>query len=37
MVEADLKALGHTSPNGNALQVIQDLATVRQELGNIHF
>jgi len=37
MVEADLRALGHTSPNGNGLQVIQDMATVRQELGSLHF
>lgn len=33
MVEADLKALGQTSPNGNGL-VIQDTATVRQRLGS---
>jgi GDPmannose 4,6-dehydratase len=37
MVEADLRALGQTSPNGNGLQVIQDMATVRQELSNLHF
>ncbi len=37
MVEADLRALGHTSPNGNGLQVIQDMATVRQERGTLHF
>jgi GDPmannose 4,6-dehydratase len=32
MVEADLKALGQTSPHGDASQVIQELATIRQEL-----
>ncbi len=37
MVEADLKALGHTSPNGNGAQVRQDLAMVRQDLGSLHF
>lgn len=37
MVEADLKALGQESPNGNGAQVIQDLATIRQELGSLHF
>lgn len=37
MVEADLKALGHTSPNGNGMQVIQDTATTRQELSNLYF
>lgn len=37
MVEADLQALGHTAPNGNGLQVIQDIATIRQELGSLHF
>ena len=34
MVEADLKALGHTSPNGNGTHVIQDVATIRQQLGS---
>lgn len=34
MVEADLKALGHTSPNGNGAQVVQDVATIRQEMGS---
>lgn len=34
MVEADLKALGHTSPNGNGSKVIQDVATIRQQLGS---
>ncbi len=37
MVEADLQALGHTAPNGNGSGVIQDMATVRQELGSLHF
>ncbi|AFZ31219.1 GDP-mannose 4,6-dehydratase [Gloeocapsa sp. BRSZ] len=37
MVEADLKALGQESPNGNGAQVVQDLATIRQELGSLHF
>jgi GDPmannose 4,6-dehydratase len=36
MVEADLQALGHTSPNGNGT-VAQDIATIRQELGALHF
>lgn len=37
MVEADLKALGQESPNGNGAQVIQDMATIRQELNSLHF
>ncbi|QKQ76308.1 GDP-mannose 4,6-dehydratase [Nostoc sp. TCL240-02] len=37
MVEADLQALGHTSPNGNGSQFPLDIATVRQELGALHF
>jgi len=37
MVEADLKVLGHTSPNGNGSQVIQDMAMIRQEMGSLHF
>ncbi|PPS39957.1 GDP-mannose 4,6-dehydratase [Chroococcidiopsis sp. TS-821] len=37
MVEADLKALGQESPNGNGAQVLHDLATIRQELGSLHF
>lgn len=37
MVEADLQALGQTAPNGNGLGVIQDMATIRQELGSLHF
>ncbi|MEB3149404.1 MAG: GDP-mannose 4,6-dehydratase, partial [Sphaerospermopsis sp.] len=37
MVEADLQALGHTSPNGNGSQQTQDIATIRQELGTLHF
>ncbi|MEA5580491.1 GDP-mannose 4,6-dehydratase [Nodularia harveyana UHCC-0300] len=36
MVEADLRALGHTSPNGNAIPS-NDMATIRQELGALHF
>ena len=34
MVAADLKALGQTSPNEDGVQVIQDLATIRQKLGS---
>ena len=38
MVEADLGALGLTSPNGKAAQeVIKDNAMIRQELGILHF
>ncbi|QSJ15384.1 GDP-mannose 4,6-dehydratase [Nostoc sp. UHCC 0702] len=37
MVEADLQALGQTSPNGNSSPVPQDIATIRQELGALHF
>ncbi|MEH2386653.1 MAG: GDP-mannose 4,6-dehydratase, partial [Nostoc sp.] len=37
MVEADLQALGHTSPNGNGSQFPHDIATTRQELGALHF
>ncbi|MBD2527022.1 GDP-mannose 4,6-dehydratase [Nostoc sp. FACHB-133] len=37
MVEADLQALGHTSPNGKGSQFPLDIATVRQELGALHF
>jgi GDPmannose 4,6-dehydratase len=37
MVEADLQALGYTSPNGNGSQLPQDIATIRQELGALHF
>ncbi|MEA5513223.1 GDP-mannose 4,6-dehydratase [Nodularia sp. UHCC 0506] len=36
MVEADLQALGHTSPNGNGT-ASDDIATTRQELGALHF
>lgn len=32
MVEADLKALGQTSPNGNGNHANDELATIRQEL-----
>jgi GDPmannose 4,6-dehydratase len=34
MVEADLKALGQTSPNGNGAKVIQELATIRSQLSS---
>lgn len=37
MVEADLQALGHTSPNGNGSQFPNDIATIRQTLGALHF
>ncbi|AUB40712.1 gmd, GDPmannose 4,6-dehydratase [Nostoc flagelliforme CCNUN1] len=37
MVEADLQALGHTSPNGNGSQFPLDIATTRQQLGALHF
>lgn len=37
MVEADLKALGCTSPNGNGSHVTEDIATIRKELGSLHF
>lgn len=37
MVEADLQALGHTSPNGNGSQFPDDIATIRQQLGALHF
>ncbi|MEJ1931083.1 GDP-mannose 4,6-dehydratase [Nostoc sp. NIES-2111] len=37
MVEADLQALGQTSPNGHGSLLPQDLATIRQELGVLHF
>ncbi|BDI17924.1 hypothetical protein ANSO36C_37260 [Nostoc cf. commune SO-36] len=37
MVEADLQALGQTSPNGNGSQFPLDIATIRQELGALHF
>ncbi|AUS99273.1 GDP-mannose 4,6-dehydratase [Nostoc sp. CENA543] len=37
MVEADLQAIGQTSPNGNASHLPQDIATIRQELGALHF
>jgi len=37
MVEADLQALGLTSPNGKVTKVIQDNAMIRQELGMLHF
>ncbi|MBD2136316.1 GDP-mannose 4,6-dehydratase [Anabaena sp. FACHB-1237] len=36
MVEADLQALGCTSPNANGSLKFQDIATVRENLG-IHF
>lgn len=34
MVEADLKVLGHTSPNGNGSQVVQDNAIIRQAMSS---
>ncbi|MCG6136359.1 MAG: GDP-mannose 4,6-dehydratase [Nostoc sp. LLA-1] len=37
MVEADLKALGHNSPNGNGAALPHEMATIRQELGALHF
>ncbi|BAZ42334.1 GDP-mannose 4,6-dehydratase [Calothrix sp. NIES-4101] len=37
MVEADLQALGITSVNGKGGEVPRDIATVRQELGALHF
>ena len=37
MVEADLQALGCTNPNGNGSPVLQDIATIRQQLGALHF
>ncbi|WP_017653192.1 GDP-mannose 4,6-dehydratase [Fortiea contorta] len=37
MVEADLQALGYTSPNVNNAPVLNDIATVRQQLGALHF
>ncbi len=37
MVEADLQALGQTSPNGNGSQFPDDIATIRQKLGALHF
>ncbi|MDZ8225249.1 MULTISPECIES: GDP-mannose 4,6-dehydratase [unclassified Nostoc] len=37
MVEADLQALGYTSPNGNGSQFPLDIATIRQQLGALHF
>ncbi|MEH2086294.1 GDP-mannose 4,6-dehydratase [Nostoc sp.] len=37
MVEADLQALGHTSPNGKGSQFPNDIATIRQTLGALHF
>jgi GDPmannose 4,6-dehydratase len=37
MVEADLQALGLTSPRHAVKQVLKDNAMVRQELGSLHF
>jgi GDPmannose 4,6-dehydratase len=34
MVEADLRALGQTSPNSNGVAQIEDLATIRHEMVN---
>ncbi|ARV57630.1 GDP-mannose 4,6-dehydratase [Nostocales cyanobacterium HT-58-2] len=36
MVEADLQALGLTSPNGKVAKVLEDNAMIRQELGALH-
>ena len=36
MVEADLEALGLTSPNGKVTDVAKDNAMIRQELGALH-
>jgi GDPmannose 4,6-dehydratase len=36
MVEADLQALGYTSPKGNGSQLPHETATIRQELGALH-
>jgi GDPmannose 4,6-dehydratase len=36
MVEADLQALGYTSPKGNGSQLHHETATIRQELGALH-
>ncbi|MBW4643624.1 MAG: GDP-mannose 4,6-dehydratase [Goleter apudmare HA4340-LM2] len=37
MVEADLQALGYTSPNVKSAPVLNDIATIRQQLGALHF
>ncbi|MDJ0676447.1 MAG: GDP-mannose 4,6-dehydratase [Calothrix sp. MO_167.B42] len=37
MVEADLQALGLTSPNGKVVKDTQDNAMIRQDLGALHF
>lgn len=34
MMKADLKALGHTSPNGKGSQAIQDIAMIRQQVSS---
>ena len=36
MVEADLQALGLTSPNGQMQNTVKDNAMIRQELGALH-
>ncbi len=36
MVEADLQALGLTSPNHNASNSFPDLATIRENIGRMH-
>jgi len=36
MVEADLQALGYTSPKGNGSKLHHETATIRQELGALH-
>ena len=35
MVEADLQALGLTTPNGKALSVIRENAFIRQDVGSL--
>jgi GDPmannose 4,6-dehydratase len=37
MVEADLQAIGVTATNGSGSSVLNDMATVRQQLGALHF
>ena len=34
MVEADLQAIGHTSPNGNGSSINHEIATIRQRLSS---
>lgn len=37
MVEADLQALGLNSPHSSSLQIPWDMATIRHEIGALHF